>query len=160
MKYRRLTTDELQELENEFILFLSSNQVTAPEWTTIKAEQPEKADELIDLFSDIVFENTLAKIEYLEYKEPKDIKTFHCQEDKIVMLGMIVEGESNIDFTKETSLDQMMGQMKLSGARLKLYQAEKAYSPNREDELFKMLESGCLISKEGTMFKTLEQLRS
>jgi hypothetical protein len=160
MKYRRLTTDELQELENEFILFLSSNQVTAPEWTTIKAEQPEKADELIDLFSDIVFENTLAKIEYLEYKEPKDIKTFHCQEDKIVMLGMIVEGESNIDFTKETSPDQMMGQMKLSGARLKLYQAEKAYSPNREDELFKMLESGCLISKEGTMFKTLEQLRS
>ena len=52
----------------------------------------------------------------------------------------------------------MIEQLKKSSAQLKLYQAEKQFSKQREMELFEMMENGCLISK-GELFYTLQQLR-
>jgi hypothetical protein len=160
MKYRKLRLDELEVLEKEFIAFLASNQVTADEWQTFKKLDPEKADGLIGLFSDMVFDQTLDQVEYLEYKEPHDIKTFHCLEDKLVMMGMIVEGETSIDFTKEQTAEEMMASLQQAGGRLKLYRAEKTYKRERKAELFRMMESGCKISPDGYMFKMLDGLKS
>jgi hypothetical protein len=159
MKYRRLSKEELQELEPEFVQFLSSNTVTADDWEKLKTESPEKVEKLVEMFSDIVLEKVLSKIEYLEYKTPKDIKTFHCLEDKIVLMGLRVEGDSDLDFTKQENPEQMLGQYQLSGASLQIYSGEKAYKPSREQELFRMVEGGALISKDGAMFKTLANLK-
>ena len=159
MKYRRLQLDELQEMEADFIDFLAANTVTGPDWEKLKAEKPEKANELIDIFSDIVFDKVLKKVEYLEFKTPKDLKTFHCQTDKIVMRGMMVQGESSLDFTKNPEPDQIMNILKETGAKLQLYRAEKVYKDgNREAELFRMMENGCLISK-GELYRSLESLQ-
>ena len=54
----------------------------------------------------------------------------------------------------------IMEKLKASGQDLKIYTAEKAYNGNREKELFQMMESGCLISKDGHLFKTLATLKS
>lgn len=159
MKYRRLRQDELESLEKEFIRFLAANQVTADEWEKLKAEEPEKAEKLIGIFSDIVFEKVLSDVEYLEYKTPKDIKTFRFEEGRILMNGLLVEGQSSFDFTLEQSPQQMLQQIQLTGARLKLYTAEKAYSRGRDMEIFEMMENGALISKDGSLFKTLEGLK-
>ncbi|MEM9824356.1 MAG: DUF6495 family protein [Bacteroidota bacterium] len=156
MKYRRLRADELAELETEFIRFLASQSIPGPDWEKMKAEQKEKAEGIIDLFSDLVYEKILQGIEYLEHRSPHDLKTFHCGKEKIVMRGMMVEGRSNIDFTKDQSPEQMLGQIKLSNAQVKVYRAEKKYKEGREKELFQMMETGCLISKEGEIFKLLE----
>ena len=40
MKYKRLTTDELQALEKEFVHFLASAQITGQDW--IKMKEKEK----------------------------------------------------------------------------------------------------------------------
>lgn len=159
MKYRRLTLEELNELEKDFIQFLSANSIPAPDWEKIKEEEPEKANGLIDLFSDIIFDKTLEEIEYLEYKTPQDIKTFHCQKHKIVMNGLMVDGKSDIDFTQAQDPDEMSKLLSSSGARLKVYTAKKKYHPNRKKELFKMMEGGALISRDGALFKTLESLK-
>lgn len=158
MKYRRLRTDELEEMETEFITFLASNSVTGEDWERLKTDHPGQADQLIDLFSDIVFDKVLDKVEYLEYKAPKDMKTFHFGPDKAVMLGVRVEGDSRIDFTRDESPEQMAGQMMLSGAKLKLYRAEKVYQKERKQELFDLMENGALISRDGAMYKTLQEL--
>ena len=158
MKYRRLSVEELEQLEPDFIRFLATNSIAGEDWVKMKANNPEKSNELIDLFSDLVFERTLKKVEHLEFKTPKDIKLFHCMEDKIVMLGLFVEGHSNLDFTKPTDPKLMIEQLKKSSAQLKLYQAEKQFSKQREMELFEMMENGCMISK-GDLFHTLQQLR-
>ena len=158
MKYRRLTINELEELEPDFIRFLASNSISGEDWVKMKAENPTKSNEFIDLFSDLIFERTLKTIEHLEFKTPNDIKLFHCMEDKIVMLGLFVEGHSNLDFTKPSDPKKMLDQLKNSSAQLKLYQAEKQFSKQREMELFEMMENGCLISK-GELFYTLQQLR-
>ena len=43
MKYKRLGTSELKELENEFIIFLSSAQITGLDWDKMKKIEQEKA---------------------------------------------------------------------------------------------------------------------
>ena len=158
MKYRRLTIDELEELEQDFVKFLASNSITGIDWVEMKKNNPEKSNAWIDVFSDLIFERTLKKVEHLEFKTPNDIKLFHCMEDKIVMIGLFIEGHSTIDFTQPTPPDKMLEQLRNSSARLKLYQAEKQFSKQREMELFEMMENGCLISK-GELFYTLEKLR-
>jgi len=159
MKYRRLAKEELAELEQEFVRFLAANSVTADDWQKLKAAEPEKAEGLIDIFSDIVFEKTLSGAEYLEFKTPKDLKTFHFKKEKVTLNGLKVEGPSNLDFTQDVSPEQMLGQLKMSTAQLKLYTAEKEYRKEREQEIFDLMERGALISRDGALFKTLESLK-
>ena len=158
MKYRRLNLQELEDLRDDFVRFLAANQVTADDWERLKKEAPDKADALLDLFSDTVFDNVLSKVEYMEYKTPKDIKAFHCQPGKILMLGLMIEGESPLDFTLDQSPQEMMTLLQSSSASLKVYSAEKSYQGSREQELFRMLEHGCLISREGEMYKLFDTI--
>jgi len=160
MKFRRLQKEELEELESDFVRFLSTNGITAEDWEKLKEEEKERAEKLIDIFSDMVFDHTLKSLEYLEYKTPKDIKTFHCGEEKMVMVGLMVEGDADIDFTEDKSPEEMLGQMQHSDAKLKLYRGEKQYSREREMELFEMMEKGALISRDGHLYKTLSSLYS
>lgn len=159
MKYRRLDKEELQEMETEFVRFLVANTITGDDWIKIKAEDPKRAEKLIELFSDIVFDKILSKAEFMEFKSKNDIKTFHCLPDKIKLMGLFVEGESQLDFTQNYSPEQMMSLLQLSNANLKMYAAEKTYSKERNLELFDMLEGGCRISK-GALHQLLKSLKS
>ena len=159
MQYRRLSNEELRDLEKEFTRFLAVNHVTADDWVRLKEKEMDKAEELISIFSDIIFNKTLKKLEYLEFKTPYDIKTFHCDKEKIVLMGIAVDKNAGIDFTKNESPEQMMKILKESGKNIQIYTAEKKYSDSREKELFQMLENGCLISRDGHLYKTLHQLK-
>lgn len=160
MKYRRLTIEELKELEPEFVRFLASNTVTADEWETLKVSAPEKAERLIELFSDIVFEKVIEKVEYLEHRSPTDLRLFHCGPDKIKLLGIRATGIDGFDFAAHPTAEEMMQQVQQAPAgSLKMYSAEKGYKAgNRNQELFKMMQEGCLIA-DGQLYKTLAALR-
>lgn len=158
MRYRRLTNDELQELEKEFVRFLASNTVTGEDWEKIKKEDHDKAEKLIEMFSDIVFEKTISKIEYLEYRSPKDLKVFYCKDELIEMVGITVEGKSDIDFSKEIDAEKMLHQINNSKASLKLMAANKKYKKTKELEIFDMMQWGCLIS-DGKLFQTLNAMK-
>lgn len=160
MKYRRLTLDELQGLEGEFIQFLAANTITSTDWEKLKNESQDKAERLIEIFSDMVFEKTLEQINYLEQKSAKEIRTFHCGPEKIKMIGILVEGKTSLDFRQNLDPQQMMAQLSLSGAELKLFQGEKNYKTSRNEELFQLMQQGALISKDGHLYHTLLQLRS
>lgn len=159
MKYRKLNIEELQELEQEFITFLSAQSITSDLWEEMKEKQPERAELLIEQFSDIVFDKVLGNIEYLEQKSKREIRLFHCQPEKIKMLGLIIDGETELDFTQNLSPRQMVQQMQLSGAKLRMYQGERGYKKQRERELFELMEEGALISKDGALYKTLEGIK-
>lgn len=160
MKFRRLTNEELQDLEQEFIQFLVANTVTGDEWVKLKEEEPDKAEGLIEVFSDIVLEKVVKNIQYLEYRTPVDIKTFHCLEDKIVMNGLRMEGEADIDLTTDLPPAEMFKKLQSSDAKLQIYTAEKGYVPDREAELFRMLEGGAKISREGQLFQAIEGFKA
>ncbi len=72
---------------------------------------------------------------------------------------MLVEGNTSFDLTSNLNPQQMMQQLQISGAKLKLYTAEKKYDGDRKKEIFGWMERGALISKDGMLFKTLSNLK-
>lgn len=160
MKYRRLTIQELEDMENEFVRFLVSNGVTADDWIKIKAEDAPQAEGLIQIFSDVVFEKVLENVKYIEHRSPGDIKTFKCLEDKIELLGLKINGTSDIDLTQSQPLEDMLAYMKSAPAgSVQMYSAEKAYKDNNpKKEIFDMLENGAAIS-DGKIFEALLEMK-
>lgn len=161
MKYRRLTLAELNDMENEFVRFLVSNGVTADDWERVKTESPERAEKLIEIFSDVVFDKVLEKVKYIEHRSRYDIKTFRCLEDKIELLGLKVNSAAGIDFTQNQLFENMMTYIKHAPqGSIQMYSAEKSYKDNNpKKEIFTMLENGGAIS-DGKIFEALLSLRS
>lgn len=159
MKYRRLTLEELKELESEFTTFLVTHGIPAEDWEKMKEEEPERCEGLIEIFSDIVFEKVLSKVEYLEHREKRVIRIFRFGEDKVVMNGFQLEGESAIDFRKDQNSEQLMQLFRLSPGKLKFFSAEKKYKKEKSAEIFQMLENGAQILKEDQLFQLIEQLK-
>lgn len=159
MKYRRLTLDELKELEADFVKFLAANTVTSDDWVSLKSAKPEKAEQLIELFSDIVFEKVIGNVQFLEHRMAKDLRLFECLENEIKLIGVKVEGVDSINFTEKQSSEEMFSSFRTAPAgSVKMYSANKAYKNNdRSMELFGMMENGCLISK-GELYQTLAEI--
>ncbi len=153
MKYRRLTDIELGKLENRFIQFLVANTITGDDWTKIKQEKPEEANRLIEIFSEMMFETSLKKVEYLKFSEPKDIKIFKCSAETITLMGLTADDKTPIDFTQPFDTQHLMQYIE----GLSIYRSEKKYAGNREQELFKMMENGSLIT-DGLLFEMLKKL--
>ena len=62
MRFRRLTLPELEPLEQEFKHFLGVNGLPAEEWALIKQTNPERTEQLLDNFSDMILERSLKNI--------------------------------------------------------------------------------------------------
>lgn len=147
MRFRRLTKNELEHLEEDFVRFLASNQITSDDWEKFKTEQPEKVHELLDIFSDIVLEKVFKKLRYLQHRSKDTIRVFFCQEDSITMTGLQISGSTK-DLTKSEDLALLANPQQLDG-KVKLFQMEKEYTKEREDEIFDMLtKSNCKPTSE------------
>lgn len=156
MKYRRFSTAELASLEPDFVRFLALNGIPAEEWKRLKAEESPQMDELIEQFSDAIFERTLQELEFLEFHTPKDIKTFHCQKEKIVLVGLMLDGALENEGLMVENTAIILQKIKDGALATRVYTAEKAYqNGDREAELFRMIENGARISKDGHLYKTL-----
>ena len=112
MKYRRLTLEELEPLENEFIDFLVVNGVIADDWEQLLANDVEKSNQIIDAFSEVVFEGIMRKTQFLEYRSIGELITFSCMADLIYMAGIRLDahGAFKIDFNDELSIKQLLAQ--------------------------------------------------
>ena len=151
-KYRLLTDEELNELETEFVHFLVVNGIAADDWEKLKSEDKDKANDFITLFSDVILEGSLRKIEYIEFRSTHDLKIFKCGQEDIEMIGVEATG-SIVDFVNlnfdESSIPE----------GVQIYSAKKKYATVREKEIFKMIQSGCMIVK-GDLFYKLSRLKS
>lgn len=152
MKYKRLSSEELQELQPEFVNFLATNQVTADDWVNLKASNMDRVDDLIDVFSDMVFENVLKKIKYVEHVTRQDWMVFHCKEEGLHMIGIQLSDESGLDLTDPDFFEQWNAAPDSVG--ITMYSKESTYTEEREKIIFQLLESGCSIAEE-KLFNTL-----
>jgi siroheme synthase len=123
MKYVRLSAEELQELEKEFIDFLVVNGITATDWVAIKENEPLNADEIINQFSDVVWESIMRSTKYLNKVEKTTAYYFKCNTNDIA-LKKIIKGNNGAE----------------------MFTALKGYKKVREEEMFDMIQSGCTIS--------------
>ncbi|MDQ3046452.1 MAG: DUF6495 family protein [Bacteroidota bacterium] len=145
MKYKRLNTEELEALKPDFIHFLSAAQITGPDWEKLKQEEIGKAEELIDVFSDMVYDKVLRKIFYLEYRDAKSLNIFFCGPEKMKLVGLRVKEHSALDLTSSDVLEQWN---KNNNSSVNVVLSEKTYVKEREEEVFDLLQSGCLITDQ------------
>lgn len=154
MKYRRLSKEQLEELHEEFIRFLASQSITADEWKDIKENKPEVAEEEIDIFSDVVWEQVLNKAEYLEHISPQTMNLFHLKEKDMELISVMV-GDDKIDITTETGYKWL--QNNLMDETVKLFTAQKKYGESPNEDKFKLIEQGANITK-GELFRYFKDL--
>ena len=153
LTYRRLTLAELETLEKKFVQFLVANTITSDDWQRLKTNEPERTETLIDHFSNLFFEKKLAEIEFLQHVTPRELKVFHCQKDKIVLLGLSAKNGVEVDFTRVEASD--LGK---NTEGVEIFKMEKNYiADGREREIFNMLEAGCRVA-DGSFFAVLEKL--
>jgi hypothetical protein len=150
-KYRLLNTDELQELEKEFVEFLVINGITASDWERLKANDPQGTHRLIVLFSDVVFESILQKVKYLEKRGKNFLRIFQCLNEEIVLVGLETEDSDEVDFTNPVFVSSAM---LTPPQNMRIYTSTKAYSKEKNVELFEMIQNGCTITDD-RLFKTI-----
>ncbi len=147
MKYRILSDIELKELEKEFIQFLVANGIDDAEWKKINNTNSDRAIELVELFSDVVFEKAFIKVQFLEHLEPASIKVFMFTSDKIYLIG-IDSAHPEIDFRDKDVMTALATNFLEYKDKLHIYKTNKPIAENREAEIFKMLKDGCLVIDE------------
>ncbi|WP_018342068.1 DUF6495 family protein [Cytophaga aurantiaca] len=149
--YRLLTFEELTELEKEFVEYLVLNGITAEDWVKMKAEDKDGAEQIIELFSDVVFEGIMRNVMYLEYRAENFVHAFQCLTDKLVLVAMESEDDSAVNFLDSAFIEASAIN---PPDKLIVRTTSKSYSKTRERELFDMIQAGCTIS-DGGLFKAL-----
>ena len=145
MKYRILSSKELEPLKDDFIRFLSANTVTGEDWAKIKSNKPNEALKLVEIFSDVVWEKALDKIKYLEHRDDNYLKVFYCGENKIEMVGFKVSAKNAPSLLDESTFKLLgSGELKFSELSAEFSSSEKNYTISRNMDLFSMIESGCV----------------
>lgn len=151
MKYRRLTKEQLEELHPEFINFLASQKITAREWSAIKEQRPEVAEQELDVFSDLIWEGVLNKAQYLVNAAPDQLFLFKAHNETIQLI--LVKTNSGTDLTTAEGLAWLSEN--LTEDTVELLTANKAYAGERNAEVFSLIEKGAEITK-GELFEALD----
>ncbi len=148
MKYERLTKEQFEELHQEFINFLAAQSITAEEWTDIKKNKPEVAEEELDIFSDLVWEGVLKKVEYLEHISAQYMFLFRFTEVKIDLIKIEIK-HPEIDITTKEGYQWL--QDNLLADEVVIHEASKALSDDRNKDIFALIKQGANITK-GELF--------
>jgi hypothetical protein len=144
MKYRMLTADELVPFEEDLKQFLIVNGVHGDEWEQMNRDTPEKAIELVELFSDTVLQKVYEKIEFLEFRSVDSCLVFHCLSDRSLLIA-VQHTQSDLDLSSpETIHVALTGDL----SKLNFFRSEKMHQHSREVEVHRLIEQGCVPSDE------------
>ena len=144
MKYARLTKEQFEELQQEFINFLATQSITGDEWEDIKKNKPEVAEQELDVFSDLVWEGVLNQAKFLEHISANQMYLFKITEFTINLIGIRVENEA-VDITNRQGYAWL--QQNLMDDRVSLYTSSKNISDDRNKDIFALIQQGAVITK-------------
>ena len=153
MKYSRLTKEQFEELHQEFINFLATQSITADEWTNLKVNKPELAETELDVFSDLIWEGVLNQAEYLEHISPQHMYLFHLGEDN--MQAIVLNIKAEVDITTDEGYQWLRDN--LMDDSVEFFQADKAYTNDKNLDKFKMIKQGAVITK-GELYNYFDKI--
>jgi hypothetical protein len=117
--------------------------VHTEEWIRINSNEPQKAKDLVEIFSDTVLQKVYEKITHLEFRSPDSCIVFHFLPEKVALISIQKKGNSEANFSTVESIHLALTEQTKT---LQFFQSEKKYSATREQEIHRMLEEGCFIS--------------
>lgn len=154
MKYTRLTKEQLQELEPEFINFLATQSITGDEWAKIKKDAPEVAEEELDVFSDLIWEGVLSKVLYLENISAQQMHLFELAEKEMKLIAVKVMNPK-IDLTTEIGFNWF--KKNWQSDFVEYMTAAKAYTDDKNLDKFQLIKQGAVITK-GELYQWFESM--
>lgn len=155
MKYRQLTKEQFESLHEEFARFLASQKIDKKEWDELKKDKPNVAEDEMNVFSDVVWDNVLSKTEYLEHFSEKTVNLFKCYEEEISRIVIKVDKDINLleqegyEWLLKNPLDE----------KVDFFKGSKPYTNERNPEIFDLIEKGSNICK-GELFEYFNRLTS
>jgi hypothetical protein len=149
MKYRRLTREQLAELHQEFINFLATQSITASEWEQIKSEKPDVAAQELDVFSDLIWEGVLSRVDYLENLSASHMHLFHCGKKEMKLISVRVH---NPEVDLQTEVGFGWFKKNWQSDYVEYLTAAKAYSGDPNLDKFRLIEQGAEITR-GALFQ-------
>ncbi len=154
IKYSRLTKEQFEELHQEFINFLATQSITGEEWKQIKENQPEAAEEELDIFSDLIWEGVLSKSNYLENISPQQLFLFKVEENAMKLIVVKTKDES-IDLTTTEGYQWL--QKNFAEDDVEFFTAIKEFSEDRNGDIFSLIKQGANITK-GALFTFFDKI--
>jgi cag pathogenicity island protein 24 len=154
MKYTRLTKEQLEELHQEFINFLATQSITGKEWAEIKENRPQVAEQELDVFSDLIWEGVLGKAKFLQNSSPQQLFLFKLGENEIHLIVVKVI-DTAIDITTQPGFEWLQGH--LNSDKVELFTASKAYSEDKNKDVFELIRQGAEIN-EGDLYDAFHKL--
>jgi hypothetical protein len=155
MKYRQLTKEQFESLHQEFAQFLATQSIDAKEWKEIKETKPNVAEEEMNIFSDVVWDDVLTKVNYVEHFSKTSANLFKCDENEIHRIAIKVNWD--IDLLSQKGFEWLM-QNPMDNS-VEIFKGSKPYNNNRNLEIFDLIEKGSSISK-GEIFDYINSLVS
>ncbi len=153
MKYARLTKEQFEELNQEFINFLATQSITGDEWADIKKNKPEVAEEELDIFSDLVWEGVLSKAKYLENMSANQLFLFQVEETQMSLISLRVNNEA-IDITTPEGYAWL--QKNYMDDSVEFFTSEKAFSKDKNNDIFGIIKQGAVMTK-GNLYQFFER---
>lgn len=155
MKYRQLTKEQLESLHSEFAQFLATHSIDVKEWNQIKKSSPIKIEELINIFSDIVWEDVLTKTKYVSHFSKTSANLFKCDENEIHRIAINVNWDINL--LEQKGFEWLM-QNPMDNS-VDIFKGTKEYTTKRNAEIFDLIEKGSSID-EGKFFDYIYSITS
>ena len=110
----------------------------------------------IELFSDLVFEKVLVKVNLLEISTPHTWQFLQFSDNSVQMRGMFFENVSEFDITQIKSVEDIKTFFASNpNSAIKIINASKEFQHSREEEIFDWIKKGALISNNASIFESL-----
>ncbi len=154
MKYSRLSKEQFEELHQEFINFLATQSITAEEWTTLKKEKPEVAEEELDVFSDLIWEGVLSKVKYLENISERHMHLFELTDKEMKLISVKI---LNPEIDLRTKVGFGWFKRNFQSDFVEYLTASKAYSDDKNQDKFDLIQQGATITK-GELYQWFDEI--
>lgn len=153
MKYRQLTKEQFESLHQEFAKFLATQSIDVNEWNQIKKEKPDVAEEEMNVFSDVVWDDVLSKTKYIEHFSETSANLFKCDENEIHRIAIKINWDINL--LQQEGFEWLMKNPMDNS--VDIFRGSKTYTSDRNQEIFDLIEKGSSISK-GEIYQYFTQL--
>ena len=156
MKYSRLSREQFESLHQEFALFLAAQSIDKTQWNQIKSDNLSLTDELMDLFSDMVWDQSLDKITYLENRSDYHMFLFKCENARIDLI--LIRVEKDCPSLMDKDYKQWLAK-NLSDSRVDIFESSRTFQETLKEEKFKLMNQGAKVS-DGETFEDLKSFLS
>lgn len=154
MKYSRLTKEQFEALHAEFAKFLAAQSIDKNQWDDIKANDSPRTDELLNLFSDLIWEGVLNGATYLEHYSEKHVFLFHLGPARIesIVIKVLDPGVNLLDANGMVFLREQ-----LFSDLTEIRRGSKPYASDRNADIFSLIHQGAVLS-DGNFYTQLAQI--